>query len=703
MKISAAIKSVVQAFGLGDKSPGDSPDSPKATKADQALKDRLDDMVEAMKADIKDWNPVYRDGVNYVFGNQLAGQDIKDGWPRIQADEIFPATIQEQSLLSQRRVAIKSLPFEDSDKDGAALWQPVLQWQYEQGINLPNKTILGIIDGKTHGWWILRLWWDERAEWDKQKRKWIGALKSELVRPEFVYVNAGDDPDDAEEIIYWQPIRMDEAQRLYPDFKKQLEKATSEPPDQVMRDLATFGQNADTGPTTDEVGTGPEDDWEGRLARLLAPQFPGEGTYTREGPARPIWLCHFFFRDRKTEKQTIVDRVPTGSELVAEGKALEENEINGIGLSSPQHRDVATGELLTDETWPNDEREDVDVPLYPTYRNVVRIAGTDTVVHDEAWPLRLAPYAIGKNMPLPHTPHGMNAVEMTRRQQDFVNRLWRHLGAYVDLFADPSVDVEEGAIENDADPEEELVASPGKINHLAAGAINGNKIRRNSPPAMGPTLFQILQLSVGKLQDMTGVHDIGLGKQGEGMTATEAINLETNTKLRTALQWLLCEAFILRTMTRVQEFCAFYMREGDMVRISGPGTARVATLSGQQFDARFDLKLAVATDLPFDRDRRKADAQVLFKELGVAYLEPLLEAFDVADKDKILGRVKAHQMILAAQAIEDQKQAQMAEQWKTQQKNPVTGEPNAPPRMDQEQPAAVAPEQPPVAPVPTPG
>jgi hypothetical protein len=77
--------------------------------------------------------------------------------------------------------------------------------------------------------------------------------------------------------------------------------------------------------------------------------------------------------------------------------------------------------------------------------------------------------------------------------------------------------------------------------------------------------------------------------------------------------------------------------------------AAIVKLTTEQFDARFDLRLEVATSLPFDRERRKLEAKELFTLLNLPFLEPLLDAYERPDKAEIIEKVEAYQLILAMQ------------------------------------------------------
>ena len=127
------------------------------------------------------------------------------------------------------------------------------------------------------------------------------------------------------------------------------------------------------------------------------------------------------------------------------------------------------------------------------------------------------------------------------------------------------------------------------------------------------------------------------------------------------LQSILMDLFTVRSFKIVHQFCAAGWSAGQMVRIAGKGqAARIAAIEQEQLDARFDLKLEVGTSLPFDRERRKADARELYGILGDVYLERLLDAYEEKDAERILQQRPA--FVLARQIIEQQAAQQQSQQ-----------------------------------------
>jgi len=644
------------------------PDSNRTPE--EELRERLDRISLCAEKHIQDWQGYYDDGDSYIFNNQLRNVQVKDGHSRIQENQIWPAVTQEQALTNQNKVIIKALPFEKSDTEKALPWESVLQFQYESGIDMPGKITKGIIDGKSHGHWVLRTMWNPKARWDRNQRKWIGEIEAKLCRPGLIcFAPDCEDPEKPPWIYEDERMRMADAKAEFPDFEQEIDDEAGNDAPHNASNMDFIGGTMDNNQYEDQPDKGPTT--EGRLAALLAmPTDEDAGAHEEY-----VWVTRFFLKDPKTHKVT----VPVE-------KFSDQNLIDG-NVATPgedgQLIRTQTGLPLTDEDRPkvDEEREE---PVYPSYRYVCRIG--DTVVKDESWELDDHPYSLAVNLPLPHTWHGLNGVEMVKGLQDVTNRIAMNMEAWVRYFGSPIIVVEENAVVGCPDLNgiaDFLKVKPGGI--WKATANHGDKIKMLAPPEMPATVTTVREMFLQTLRDQTGVQEIGLGRQtAGGTTATEAIRLETNTKLRTALQWKMIEIWILRVMRRVQAICQKYYTPNDMLRIAGPGAESAITqLTPEQFEARFDLRLEVATALPFDRERRKEEALKLYEVIGIPFLPQLLDAFERPDKDEIIAHNEAQQMILAmlerAKQAEDSAMQQLTAQGDTEngetRQTPESGQP----------------------------
>jgi len=632
---------------------------PKDTSADAraALEQLLDEIQTLAREHNQDWSEYYRSGVDYVWNNQLVNQDIKDGWEPLQLNRIFPAITQEQAMIAQRRVTIITQPVEDGDRPGADFWGPVHQWHFDQGINIPQLAMKAVQDGKTHGHWVARVWWDDKAEWNDRGRRWQGAIKAQLYKPTRVVIDpqSGDTSDRPEWTFALSDYTVAECLVRWPDYEDEIMRAGDgrAAMDSDAQLLAGFDVSSQD--TMLKYGDDARDEGEsfdtGQLVGLLYPS--PTSTEVASDKLRRLWVEEFFIRDHTTKSAKITDHVYTKEELLADGRATEGPDPEAGESGVPVMLDSATGEPLHETNWPKEER-DVDVPVYPFGRYVVRIG--DTVVEDRAWTERHWPFVFGRNLMLPHTWHGLNGVEMARQIQDWLNVMARHFANYVNFFGDPTLAVEEGAFFNDPSftrTPEKARSRAGTIWKLNQGGLQ--KIKRMDPAALSGGVFEIFNLFGKELDDQTGVHEIAKGRQAsKTMTATEAADLAVASQQRPALQAILLDDWMVRVMRVVQDIAQRNMKEGDLVRVAGVKAAEALArrIPTEAMDANYDLKLDVVSRLPYDIERKKMEAEKLFAVLGIPYLPQLLEAFAVENAEELLQQVQAWQMLNAMQQVQ---------------------------------------------------
>lgn len=91
------------------------------------------------------------------------------------------------------------------------------------------------------------------------------------------------------------------------------------------------------------------------------------------------------------------------------------------------------------------------------------------------------------------------------------------------------------------------------------------------------------------------------------------------------------------------------------MRVSGE-KAMMRAMSQEALDARFDLRLKVTSEQPYDQGLRREQAKELYALLGLPFIEELLDEYDdlIGDKDELLQKIGAYQALLAA--MEQQKQ-----------------------------------------------
>jgi hypothetical protein len=645
---------------------------------------RLDRMWYEGRTNHERWVQIFKRGLNYLYDNQLAEKVERKGFDRVQANNIFPAAMQELSLLAQRRPMIKAMPMEPGDAEGAAFWESALQWQFDEGLLMPQLLLRGALDAKICGHWAAVYSWQPRAKWNRDERRWDGEVRARLLRPECVGVDPHANPDRLEQgrfVYIYEQRRTEELLREMPDVENLIRAAARAEGEAGGDD--TFGDSAMmtalpwTGPTggpeLDATPvTGESDDPESRpteeglVSTLLSAVRderrdiePTDEQDETEPLPQYVWVLEIWFAD-ESESRASAEAPRPIEQMLATGEVRLADDENQNAV----HELAASGEILTEGNWPID-RSEWDEPEYPHGRHIIRIGRGQTgissrIVVDEPWGEEMWPVAIGLNAVLPHTWHGLNGVEIGRGMQDLINDCAAHIANYVKQFSDPIVKVEENSLQGA--PENRNVASriAGHAGAIWKCIVNrSGGVTREPPPPIGAGLFDSWKMFADEHRSAMGMEAIGLGKQTKDMTASEAIRAETNSRMRTAMQSLLADMFTVRSMQIVHQFCASGWSAGQMVRIVGDEQkARVAAVMEGDLDARFDLKLEVGTSLPFDRERRKAEAKDLFALLGPVYLPDLLDAYEVKNKQRILDQLPIFQQ---AQAIIEQQQA-MAEQ-----------------------------------------
>lgn len=638
------------------------------------LNKQLNEYVQAAQAHAAKWIDYYHDGDNYLFNNQLHGKRRKKGWDRIQVNEIFPAVMQELSILTMRTTQIQTLPWENSDEEGANLWNGALQWQYEKNLEVPELLQRAVLDGKRTGHWVVKVWWEDEAEWDAPNLRWKGKVKRKLIRHQDFGVDPAwstNDIGDAEYVFTLRRVPVEWAVNRWPEYEDNIRKAARE----ESADATPWGpgetqepyQSEDVELDGDAIGgehdTGPAPGGEGRLAALIQGR-PRSASLIRKDTSESamVTLLEIWLNDYTRETVTDEEDIPA-EELEADGRIRK--DIDGW-------RDTEGGDLIHADDWPKRDLPSREQPLYPNGRHVIRV-GRDTVLVDRAWHLPRWPFAYAVNTRLPHTWHGLNGIEMARGAQDYRNIAAMHMANHTKQFGDPVIAVEQNALQESSDNRGVaglLRSGAGAIWKLNRGGLS--RIKRFDPSSMSAGVLDFFDRMGQAVRDALGMQEIGMGRQaGDGaITATEAIRLESATRLRTALQATIIDSFLTDLMELVCVTCQYHWSVGDMVRVVGerrqeeveaiagltasePNVMpRQMEVSGALLEARFDLKLEVTTTMPYDKERKKLEADKVLLEVGPAYLRRWLEIYDVQDVDTLVRGHDAWQAVQAVMAAE---------------------------------------------------
>lgn len=622
----------------------------------QKLNDRIDSMIREGAEENKRWMDLWRDAQDYIFNNQLAGRDAKKGWERIQVNYIFPAVQQQIAMMAQRRPKIVAEGWEPHDTDGAAFWERVLQWQFEHDLDLAFKAAAATLDANIYGFYVSRVWGDQRAYWDPDLHEWQWRPRISLVCPEFFIADPEcESIDDAAYVSSTRRVRTAWVLERWPQFRKEIEEAAHSHNDGApaiaflqKELLSTYADDQDPG-HGDEKKKGVE----GRLVSLLrrareGPVRPvGEGD--KKGVPRYVTVTEIFFRDGEEVDRNRPPTPISSDKLLADGRIAKDRGAF-IAADDDLIPGVSAGQPVPPGQWPTIPGSTGKEPRFPYGRRVLRVGNTvlNTAVQDQVWPFTRWPFVVGVNAVLPHIWRGMNGVEAAKGLQDWLNVSAAHLCNYVKYFGDPVSLVEAGAVQGvaeNANPSSKLRAAAGAIWLLVKGGID--RVRRDPPPPLPPALLQLYDTFAREIQDQLGMQEVARGRQAKGQaTAREISELARSSRIRTSLSADLQDVWIQRNMSLVAEFDKRCMKPGQMVRVAGDeGQATAMRIPDTAGDVRFDVKLRVGTELPFDQERRKEEYSELYSLIGPPILPELLDAYRVPNKQEVMQRVEAWTMI----------------------------------------------------------
>ena len=623
------------------------------------LNRRINEMVALSDADYEQWQGLYRDGRNYIWNNQLANIPAKQGWPRVSANYLFPAAMQELAVIAQRRPKMQTKPHERGDKESVVPWAEILQWHFDKGLNMPHLLQRCSLDGKSAGHYAVKVYWESRGNWSNEERRWLGNVRADTITPKHLVI----DPyasvwNEAAYVGNKRPVRVEYAKMRWPKYKDEIDKAATEEADEeattktdelyISEAVAPITQ--DGASVRGESGGRAVPVIEGRLANLL--ESPGLGLTTAsqavagrsqaetEKP-RDVTILELWFNDPAEEEITETRDMPI-EDLMQNGGVTQTQRPGPMGEMVTMHTLPDGQPLQQGVNWPKLE-ESYTRPKYPFGRFIQRV-GKDTIIRDEPWPLRYWPIVIGQNIELPNTWHGCNGVEMGRGLQDWVNVTLMHMAMYVMYFGDPKVVCEQDVLVADPsgkNPQGAIASRAGAVHQVGKNKLD--KIKWVDPPSMSNGVPQFYSVVTQELQEQTGVHEVMRGaSESKRQTAYELSRLEENSRMRVSLQAQLLDRFTIEVMYRVVEIIQHYMEPGQSVRIIGEGQEQgMIPLSQAMIDARFDIDLDVGRALPHDDEREQMRAKELFEAVGMPVIDKLLTAYDVKDKDEVMLKIDA--------------------------------------------------------------
>jgi hypothetical protein len=583
------------------------------------------------------------------------------------------------AIIGMQRPRVIALPRENGDIDGAKAWEPVLQYFFEKQLRMSEMRLIAKVMGSMDGHYAGKVYWEARPDggWNAKAQEWEGTLDRSLVRNEYLICDPEAESNLQKDIEYigtYRKVRVSWAKQRWLEHADKIDEAAKQeriegPYSNLTTGFHITGVGSaaalDGSSVRGERGHAPGAVVESRLSEIIGLIVGDRQPDILDDGDDPTYLMvlEMWFKDRTIERGKEIKRKATPDEAVASGEAY----INANEVGAPVYR-KDTNEPLTEGNWPT-VTTIADAPKYPNGRYVLRV-GKDVILEDKAWPHKNWPFAIGTNIPLPMTWHGLNNVENARTLQDRVNYTATHEMNWLKFQSDPVTMAERGAIAGDPDnrhPEKYLAARAGAFWGLEQGGMQ--KVKREAPPPLAGGLVKLHETYAKELQDQTGSHESFRGRAPDkATTATEISMLQTNSQMRTGLQSTQLDTWTVRMMEIAAEQLRVNLKPGQMVRIIGQDDNEgQIEITQRMLDAEYDLKMEVGAALPYDKERLQQRDLQLFQLLGMPgaavnpYLANLLKSMEVENADEIIARMQ-EMLMMQQQAMAAQQQPPAAEQ-----------------------------------------
>ena len=587
----------------------------------------LDDIQEKGMEHTKKWGSMWQENLRYFLSHQLADKKQHKDWDWIIINYIWPSIMQEIAKLSKNHPKIIANPWEDSDADAADVWQSHLQWMWEKGLNRRGMRIAqirAILDGKLFGYRVSKVYWEDKVDWDDQKKQWIGDVKYRLWHPGLFWADGGEFIDDGNcgTLRY---VSLKWAKSRWPQHAKQLEEEAKDytgTENQGWGGARNIkGQYAAPGTT---AGTGDSDKGVERTDDKLLNLVLSQDAMTKE--ERPdkddkvIEISELFIKDYKEVNKKEEDDVPP-QQLIASGAGYMED---GIVM------DAKTKQPMQPRDWPQMTVREWDEPLYPNGRHIIR-AGHVILNPDyeqQKWAYPKWPFIVQPHYLLPHMWQGSDAVQLYKTAQDMVNVTVSHLTNNMACYGDPKIAVETGALEQNPRTKKafKIGKGPGAIIRLVKNAIKNRRFEIIPPAPISGQALTLYGLFAQEYKNLSGMQDIAQGKKSSGeMSATESQWLALSANDRIQLQSVFEDEWIKGVCECIANLCQDYYEPERWIRIVGEDKVMgVQQITQKMKLAKFDVDILPSTTLPYDEDKRIARHIQAYELLAQPVPNPML-------------------------------------------------------------------------------
>ena len=639
-----------------------------------------EDMILSGQRRTTEWASVWAAGLGQVYNDQQTGKSAEkdeDGKPintDVQINRSFPTLMQDMAIQAQRRpmIMVEAHDEQPEDDTAAEIWQGILQHQYMNELGMPELNTAASLDAFCFGIYIAKTFWEPKAEWDIDNRKWIGKPQSNLLFPPYF----GADPEA--EVIDMSTAYVYSGRRVSLDWvlrrwgttaemkQKIIDAAEKDPhnTDYARAMNAAWGPSFSPHATSEdqlassfqrEDGSGlAGSNVRGRILRLINTARGYGSTGDKDnysGRPRKLTLFEVYFRDLTEGQKT--DVKPISREELIDNESIIAMADGTFAVGNPEaFKDSAPhlkeGDTPSSADWPMRTNQAFE-PDFPRGRFVLKI-GTDLILNpkesEQVYPYRQWPYVTGVYHELPHIWEGMNGTEMPEPIQTYMNSTYTSLLNLMKYWGDPTLIVDKLAL---ADETLDVISGPGEIINVKEGKID-NVAKFLEPASVPPGTFKIVELLDRNIQGQGGKHDQSLGQGSKAnVTATEIAAKQEALIIRSGLQIQRRDAWNKKIMELVVEMDQANLEPGQIVQMTGKDfDARRGEMTQALLDLEFGIKLKIGTGLPFDRERERQKWERLADRFGpLPVAKELLEAFEVDNVDEVLARVEGYPQFLA--------------------------------------------------------
>lgn len=595
----------------------------------------------------KEWASMWQTSIRYYFSDQLHGRKEHKDWEWIVVNYIWSSHIAEIAKLTRNRHTIIAQPWSDDDDEAARAWQAHLQWQWEKGLNrrgMRLEQMNTILDQQLFGYSVTKGFWEDKVNWTEEG--WQGDIKTKLWHPAEFWASDDERIDDGD-CGTERVVELDEAIKLWPEFKKELTEEANKFADSPS--MSTFesirGQLGTTG-TYPGPGVGGQDlgtrrVGSGDLLHLILKSdklnAPRDDT-KQKASIKLVKINETYVRDFEEKKEKIEEDIPA-EELVATGRIFPEA---GIFI------DTETGEPIKAEDWPKRTVDAIERPTYPNGR-VILHAG-DTVLSDEPYEYSRWPFIITPHYLLPHMWQGTDAVQLYKSTQDMINVSVSHLLNNVKQYGDRKLMMEEGAIRVPKGKNKshyKVGKGAGSVIRLALGGLK--RLKFVEPSQIPPAVTQFYGIMAQEFKNIQGLQSIAKGEKQPGkMTATEASFLTISANDRIQLQSVYQDQWIEETAGLLAEILKNKYEPERWVRIIGEDDLLgIQQITEGMKNTKFDVNITPGLTLPFDKEKRLAAFatadEITSRPIASPMTDILLKELEIPGWQKILKRYESWQ------------------------------------------------------------